>query len=509
MLEMTAFIGGAAVMAIEIVASRILAPAMGNSIVVWSSLIGVILAALSWGYYQGGVVADKNPSAGRLSLILAIAAVLTAAIAVAKNPVLTAASRIPDIRISAVVGEIILFAPVSFFLAMVSPYVVRLKVKEVGSAGTTVGRLYAISSVGSIFGTFTAGYYLIAVIGSTAILFCISAVLFASSLMLSTRAFRKTKAVGVALAALCIYGAPATSMPLFKGKHILEVDTHYNHCLVYEGTDGATKRPIRSLVINPFARQSSMFLDNDDDFVLEYLKYFRLGNFFVPQARRALLLGGGGFSYPKDFFRRNPQEYLDVVELDPALAGIAYRYFDLSPNPHLCIFAEDARIYLNHCPRTYDLIYVDTFNSGGSVPYYMTTQETVRLVYNSLTPNGVAMVNLGLSEIEGPYSQFFHAELGTYKSVFPRVEVLHAGEGAYDLQSVLITAFKNPAEPDWSSNNPEIRSRLAHRWVQPVANDMPILTDDFAPVEIYVLRRFEKDLRAALKFRVRRFLSWL
>src|ERR1700686_4283553 len=98
MLELVAFIAGASVMAIEIVASRILAPVLGNSIVVWSSLIGVILAALSYGYLKGGVLADKNASAGQLSLIIASAAILTAFVAVGKNACLMACSRIPDIR---------------------------------------------------------------------------------------------------------------------------------------------------------------------------------------------------------------------------------------------------------------------------------------------------------------------------------------------------------------------------------------------------------------------------
>src|SRR4051812_31124425 len=161
-------------MAIEIVASRILAPFLGNSIVVWSSLIGVIMAALSYGYLKGGVLADRNPSVSRLSLIIATAALLTALIAVGKNSCLTMASRIPDIRAAAIVAEIVLFAPVSFVLAMASPYVVRLKLKQGGAAGATVGRLYAVSTLGSIVGTFGAGFYLLALVGSTAILFCIA-----------------------------------------------------------------------------------------------------------------------------------------------------------------------------------------------------------------------------------------------------------------------------------------------------------------------------------------------
>jgi spermidine synthase len=487
-LELTAFVAGASIMAIEIVASRILAPFLGNSIIVWSSLIAVILAALSLGYMKGGRIADKHPSFGALSLILAAAAVLTAFVALARNVCLGAAVKIPDIRLAAIAAEIVLFAPVSFVLAMVSPFVIRLKMKEVGSAGATVGRLYAISTVGSIAGTLGAGFYLLAIIGSAAILLSIAGLLCVNSFLLAPKAFRRPKAATAILAALCGYAAPGTSVPYIQSRHLFETDTHYNHCLVYEGVDARTNRPIRSLVIDRYSRQSSIFTDRNDDLVLDYLKYFRLGPHFNPRAQRALLLGGGGFTYVRDFFQRGPQRSLDVVEIDPALEGIARRYFGLAPNPRLRVFPEDARTYLNRCAETYDLIFVDTFNSGTFVPPYLTTQETARRVYDLLAPDGVAMLNL-MSAINGPRGRFFRAELATYRSVFPHVEALNVFEGADSFHNVILVAFKSPAAPNWTSDDPEMKSYLAHRWTGPVEQDMGILTDDFAPVEIYVARR--------------------
>ena len=487
MLEVTAFVVGAAVMAIEIVASRILAPFLGNSIVVWSSLIGVILAALSYGYLKGGVLADRNPSSEQLSLVILSAALLTALVAVAKGACLTMASRIPDIRGAAIVAELMLFAPVSFVLAMASPYIVRLKLKEVGASGVTVGRLYAISTIGSIVGTFGAGFYLLALVGTTAILFCIAGLLLVCSLLLSSTGFLKAK-IGVAgIIALCAWTAPKTSVPFITAKHIYEADTHYNHCVVYEAVDRITKRPTRSLVIDRFTRQSTIFTDKNDDLVLEYLKYFRMGTHFRPDARRSLLLGGGGFTFVGDYFRRNPEQALDVVELDPGLVDVAYRYFGLTPNPRLNIFTEDARVYLNHCQRKYDIVYVDTFNSAVIVPYYMTTVETARLVYDALTPGGVAILNV-ISAIDGERGQFFRAELATYRAVFPRVEAFKLRDGANVPSNVVIVAFKSAEEPDWTSDDPATLAQLSHRWTRPVELDRPVLTDDFAPVEVYLMR---------------------
>jgi spermidine synthase len=487
MLELTAFIAGASIMAIEIVASRILAPVLGNSIVVWSSLIGVILAALSYGYLKGGVLADRSASAGDLSLIIALAALLTAFIAVGKNGCLMALSRIPDIRAAAIMAELVLFAPVSFVLAMVSPYVVRLKVKEVGSTGATVGRLYAISTIGSIVGTFTAGFYLLAMIGSTAILFCISGLLLCCSVLLSAKRFLRLKIAAAGIVALCAYGAPNTSTPFISGKHVFESDTHYNHCLVYEAADFRTGRPSRALLTDRFARQSAVFTDRNDDLVLEYLKYFRFGTHFCPEAQRALLLGGGGFTFVADFFRRNPTKQLDVVELDPGLVTVAEQYFGLRPDPRLRIFTEDARVYLNHSKTVYDIVYFDTFGSAAIVPHYLTTRETAHLVYDSLSSNGVAVLNL-VSAVNGSSGRFLRAELATYRSVFPRIEIFKLSDEPETVGNVILVAFKNPAEPRWTSDEPQTTARLSRRWMQPITMDLPVLTDDYSPVEVYMMR---------------------
>lgn len=490
MLELVAFVAGASIMAIEIVASRILAPVLGNSIVVWSSLIGVILSALSYGYLKGGVLADRNASAGQLSLIMVSAALLTALIAVGKNACLMGVSRIPDIRGAAIIAELVLFAPVSFVLAMVSPYVVRLKLKEVGSTGSTVGRLYAISTIGSIVGTFSAGFYLLAIIGSTAILFCISGLLLLCSILLSPNRFLKMKLGAAAMVALCVYVAPSTATPFISGKHVFEGDTHYNHCLVYESADYQTGRPSRALLTDRFARQSAVFTDRNNDLVLEYLKYFRFGSHFVPEAHRALLLGGGGFTYVSDFFRRNPTKLLDVVELDPELVRIANRYFGLrSDDPRLRIFTEDARVYLNLSRTQYDIVYLDTFGSAAIVPHYLTTRETARLVYHSLSADGVALLNV-MSAVYGPRGRFLRAELATYRSVFPRVEIFKLSDDPESLGNVIMVAFKNPAEPRWTSDDPEIAARLARRWTRPIPTDVPVLTDDYAPVEVYMMKWF-------------------
>jgi spermidine synthase/MFS family permease len=500
-LEAIAFISGASIMAIEIVASRIMSPYFGNSIVVWTSLIGVILAALSYGYWKGGRLADKTPTFKTLSAILASGAALTALIAITKNPCLNAAIRVSDIRLAAIAAEVVLFAPVSLVLAMVAPYVVRLKMTEVGSSGETVGRLYAISTIGSIVGTFGAGFILLALIGSTAILFSIAVLLLGASALASRAGFRLARGAAAAVVVLCALAAPSASTAIVSGKFLYETDTHYNHAMVYEATDPRTGRPVHNLYIDRYFRLSSVFVDKDDDLVLEYLKYFRLARHFRPDARRHLLLGGGAFTYAKDFFRRNPDGSLDIVEIDPGFVDIAKKYFDLTENPRLSIVTADARVFLNQPARKYDAIYVDVFGSATFIPFHMTTQEAARRIHDTLGPDGIVLMNI-LSPVEGQRAEFLRAEVATYRSVFPHVELLQVfSRPADQLQNVILAAFKGAAEPEWTSKDPEMQQYLAHRVTRPLETEAAVLTDDFAPVEMYMIGADPRSLWGRIKGR--------
>ncbi len=188
MLAVIVFICGAAVMVLEIVGSRILAPYLGSSIIVWSSLIGIVLGSLSLGSWWGGKLADRNPSYRALAFIIFLAAVFTAAIAFSKASTLdTLQHYAGSIHLASSLATLILFAPPSVLLGMVPPYAVRLKIRDLQEAGRTVGGLYAISSVGSIFGTFLTGFVLIASFGSTNILFILALVLALTSLLASWR----------------------------------------------------------------------------------------------------------------------------------------------------------------------------------------------------------------------------------------------------------------------------------------------------------------------------------
>lgn len=193
-LEITVFVCGAVVMIFELVGSRVLGPYFGTSIFVWTSLIGIILGSLSLGYYLGGKIADKKPNLSNLSLIILLASISIGLTIFIKDSLLVILQiNFTDIRLASALASLILFLPASMLLGMVSPYAVKLKIENLNTSGRAVGNLYAISTVGSIIGTFLSGFYLIPRFGTNKLLMILAITLIAVSLALSIKKYAKIK----------------------------------------------------------------------------------------------------------------------------------------------------------------------------------------------------------------------------------------------------------------------------------------------------------------------------
>ncbi len=332
MLEIIVFICGAVVMILEMVGSRILAPYLGSSIIVWSSLIGIILGCLSLGYWWGGRLADRNPSYRALSIIIFLAALFTAAVAVTKASILDYLQHYAgSIHLGATLATLILFAPPSTLLGMVSPYAVRLKIKDLREAGRTVGRLYAISSIGSIFGTFLAGFFLIAYFGSTRILFILALVLVGTSLLASLRD-RLLKIAGAVLLLVSFAGAESYEAYL-TGLGFHDIDTRYSRIFIYPSINEQSGKPTRVMATHPKAVQSAMVLDDPVSLAVPYTQFYQLAAHFKPGMKSLLMLGGGGYSFPKFALAHYPEVRLEVVEIDPEVTALAGKFFALPDDP--------------------------------------------------------------------------------------------------------------------------------------------------------------------------------
>lgn len=489
-LEFIVFVAGAVVMVLELVGSRVLAPYVGTSLYVWTSLIGIILASLSVGYYLGGRLADRGPTYATFSKILLGAAITVFLLAFLKENILRFLETQPlSLPAKAVLATSTLFILPTVFLGIISPYAARLKILNVETSGRVVGNLYALSTAGSIAGTFLAGFFLIALIGTTNILYLLSIILFLLSLV-AQKGNNSSKKILFGISILFFFA-------FFKQQYLngsnaktefIDVDTHYNRVWIREGVDPPTGKQIRLMIIGTEG-ESAMFLDSDE-LVFPYTKFFRIARHFKHDLKRSLMIGGGGYSYPKDYLRLFPEATIDVVEIDPKLTELARRYFNLRDNPRLKIFHEDGRTFLNRTnTEPYDVIFGDAFSSYYSVAYQLTTKEAVSRIYENLSDDGVAIVNI-ISAIYGNQGKFLRAEYWTWREVFPHVYLFPVNDPNNPLlvQNILLVALKSPQEPSFQSDNPELAQYLSHLWRGEIPFDMPILADDFAPVEQYIAK---------------------
>lgn len=483
-MELVVFVCGAAVMVLEMTGSRVLAPYLGTSIIVWTSLIGVILAAMSLGYWWGGVLSDRMPERRVLSFVIFLAAAATALSSVLSTPVLFAVqSATRDLRIGAVAAAIALFGLPAALVGTVLPFSVRLKTHAVGEAGRTAGALCALSTAGSILGTFLGGFVLVSRLGNTQILLCAACALLAASIV----AYRGGAAAKTAVVFLLVFlgwGADALQAA-WMGPSFYDYNTPYSRVWVYDDIRPSDGRPIRFMQIADEA-SSAMYLDGDD-LAFDYTRYYRLVAHFRPGVRSALMIGGAGYSYPKDFLKSFPDARMDVVEIDPTLTDIARRHFGLNPSPRLEVIHEDGRTFLNRNRKTYDAVFLDAYKSIYSVPYQLTTIEAAHRMRAALAPDGVLFANF-ISSIEGRKGRFLRAELATMKRVFSQVYLfpIDDAEDGARVQNIVLVALKSDKRPAFYSNDREMNAYLGRLRIGDVPEDLPILTDNFAPVDAYV-----------------------
>lgn len=484
-LEAVVFLVGASIMIYELVGSRILAPHLGTSLFVWTGIIGVILGALSIGYWWGGILADKKPEPSALARILLWAAGIILVVIFVKDiflSILTA--NITSVRLGAALSSLILFAPASVLLGMVAPYAARLKMDQIKNSGKTIGRLYALSTLGSIAGTFFAGFYLIPQMGSTKILFLVAVVLLFCSLLLNPFKKIKTSIISAVLLVVSLGQMLVWNESLFS-PGVARYDTQYNHVRVYDYLHKKTGQWAKVMRLNNEV-SSSMFLDSDE-LVHEYTKFYDIAEHFAPQFKSAVMIGGAAYSYPKYFLKQYPNATLDVVEIDSQVTEVAKKHFRLKEHPKMNIIHEDGRTFLKHAQKKYDVFLGDAYKSFYSLPYHLTTKEAVQEIFNHLTEDGVAVVNI-ISPLEGEGSTFLSAEYNTFAEVFPQVFLfpVRGMESAHIPQNIMLVASKRTDAIQMINTDAHIQNFLSFAWENPTLASDFILTDDYAPVEYFI-----------------------
>ncbi|HET6831932.1 MAG TPA: fused MFS/spermidine synthase [Solirubrobacterales bacterium] len=476
-LYVLVFVVGTGSLGAEIAVARLMAPFFGASTIVWANTIGVVLVALSFGYWFGGRLADRNPSLAGLCRMVLVAAVLLAFVPFVARPFFDiSVDALDSISAGAFAGSLVavlaLVAVPVLLLGAASPYALRLAVPDVEHAGRIAGRLYAISTAGSLTGTMLSALLLIPVIGTqrTFLAFALAIALAA----VAGLGWRFAPVAALIAAALAI--PVGTVKGTEEGEVIFETETETQYARVIEEPDGD-----RVLELNEGQAIHSLYKPGS------YLtgRYWD-GLIVLPFAalerppERVAILGNAAGTAARMYGHYFPDARVDGVEIDGELTEIGRRFFDLS-GPNLHTHTADARPWLRRSDGDYDVIVVDAYRQP-YIPFYLTTREFFELVDDRLAPGGAVVINVGHPEGNDDLERAVAATMAT---AFPTVirdpledsNTLLLGSPAPASREQLLAAIA--MLPDDLKNLAAIESQR----IGPMLTGGPVYTDDRAPVE--------------------------
>ena len=423
----------------------------------------------------------------------------------------------------------------SVVLASVSPIAVRLAARSIDRLGRTAGRLFAISTAGSIAGTFATAFWLVPEYGTDQVLAVGAVVLLAAAAVVALLQGLWVPGVALVAAAGAAVVAVGAFAPETTGR-VLEGASAQNWSPLYRERDVRTPRKLdpaevalagtgftvrdardtryhRLLVVDDensrYLRfdssfQSGMYLDDPVRTRFAYSDYLHLGLAYNPNAKKILIVGLGGGSTQKRLFRDFGDVEITTVELDPEVVDAAYKWFELPRDPRVVVEVDDGRQYLQQTDERFDVIMIDAFYSDG-VPFHLTTLEFVELMKERLTTGGVIATNV-IGALAGSSSQITRALWKTYGAVFPTVELHPVYEGASDrraddIRNIILVATEraapgtdrlaeiwNEVRKSRAPRAPDLNAAARDRWEQDVrTGDVPLLTDGYAPTDALLL----------------------
>jgi spermidine synthase len=482
-LYVVVFAVGAASLGAEIAAVRLMAPFFGASTIVWANTIGVVLVALSLGYWLGGRFGDRRPEVRSLCLVVVAAAILLAIVPFIAQPFFElSVDALDEISAGAFVGSLagvlVLVAVPVVLLGTVSPWAIRIAVPDVDHAGRVAGRLYAISTVGSLVGTLLAALALVPFAGTQR-----TFLIFAAALGLVATLGLGWRFVAVPIVLAGVIALPVgTVKATDDGTVIFEAESEHQYIRVVEEPDGE-----RRLELNEGQATHSVY-DPDTFLTGQYWDALLVLPFATRTTapQRIAILGNAAGTSARGYGHYFPATEIDGVEIDPELNEVGYRFFDMGSVPDLEVHAEDARPWLRRSAGGFDAIIVDAYRQP-YIPFYLATREFFELVRDRLAPGGVVLINVGHPEGNDDLETVLGS---TMAEVFPTVlrdpeeptNTLLLGTEAPGSAERLLEAL--PALP------PELQSIAAAEAARlgPRLPGDEIYTDDRAPVEWLVDR---------------------
>jgi len=499
----TVFFSSACIMVLELVAGRLIAKHLGSSIYTWTSVIGVVLAGITIGNYLGGRIADRFPARKTLAVLFGISSIACVTVIALNNLVgnwillwfLSWPARVLS-------HVCLVFLIPSTLLGTISPVVAKMALDKGLATGRTIGSIYAWGAAGSILGTFLAGFYLIATMGTIAIIWTIAAVMLLMAILYWTNfwALYVWAAILIALMAVGLVpadwarkaGSSFALRELPNPSILYEDESQYCYIMVKR----ASEKPDTRTFHQDKLLHSEIVMDDINN--LQYF-YTRIYADITEDLGRnknkfsAMAIGGGGYVFPRYLEKNWPGSHIDVVEIDPAVTKAAIQAFGLKKDTPINTITMDARNYVEQLlerkyrgldiPR-YDFIYGDAFNDY-SVPYQLVTKEFNDKIAQILSDDGVYLVNLIDIFDSG---LFLGSIINTFQKIFSNVYIISEITPLDKRQTFVVIASKKEINIEsiirksshssniWYLNNEEISSlKQKSRGL--------ILTDDYVPVE--------------------------
>ncbi len=536
------FVASCCTLILELVAGRILAPYIGVSLYTWTSIIGVVLAGISLGNYLGGRIADRWPRRRTLGILLAAGGLASLAIL----PLINIATAIPTAQLidpsntlggvlpldraaililRIVVITTLIFFPPSLILGMVSPVVIKLTLQDLAHSGGLVGKVYALSTLGSILGTFATGFVLVQLLGTRLIVFGVGLVLLLMAVLFGDLLRVSRSAAGPLAATVLLVGllVPARNV---KAYGCFDTDADRMDCVQRSISDGWEQAvdngclhetayyciKVSDHIVNSVSDQivKQLVLDHlvhsynslEDPNFLEYgyIKVYAevadmLAKRLPNQELRMLYVGGGGYTLPRHIEATYPNSHQEIMEIDPGVTQTVYEKLGVDPrSTRIVTYNFDGRLMLNQLLATgagqYDLIIGDAFNDL-SIPYHLTTREFDQGIKQLLKPDGFYLA-LVIDKLRG--GKFMPAYTRTVMEVWPAAQVLSDAEPwqSSNPSTYVVAAGGRPLDPtelgtargqgsDGRVVTHIMPGDLMNQWLTDA--NAPVLTDDYAPVD--------------------------
>ncbi len=524
-LYLTEFFAGMSVMAVELGASRLLAPYFSSSQIVWTIIIGTIMIAMALGNLYGGRSADKDPNPDKLYARILVAAIWIAAIPVVGKYIVIAVAGLVIFTVNSnylvIAGFVtcmIVFVFPLFLLGTVTPSLVKYSVDSLDESGSTVGRLGAYNTIGSIIGTFIPTFVSIPAVGTSisflifAGILLILAIIYFMSTKLPIGKIKKVPVSIVLFLICCIFGHDA-SFAFWQNDLTYEGESIYNYLQVYESPNEVVLSTNVLFGVQSVYRKDGSLTGMYYDYAMAAPLMTKTADLSDMKDKKMLILGMGSGTYATQCRRYLGDMYIEGVEIDGKITELAEEYFELPSDIPVATY--DGRAYLNAIPDTFDIIMVDAYQDI-TIPFQMSSVEFFSLVKSHLNPGGVMVVNMNMrGSSEGSINDYLSDTIASVFSEVYTADVIGSTNRelfASDNPDMLKYLSDNTAKlaatdsfageaTDTSGANTaalhDMMLKVSDRLIRYNPGDR-ILTDDKAPVELLGMRVIDEIIRDEL-----------